>query len=190
MTLGGLTLKWNPDQETIPESKRDTASVQTYTSVAFFSFGSRIVGHKISLDWEWMPADQYLRLKQLEAADAQIIWDAETDDRLFYSSGVNTPFAVGGIITGGTSGATAVISAKDTPDENITLTGIVGTFQADETITDDSAPAKSATVTSLDIIPAYNVEIMALEGQYFEVIGDDIAYRRNVKLSLLIISEV
>lgn len=189
MKLGDFTFTWDPDKWTPPEEHRDNAEEKTYTSIAFFSWGSRIIGEKILLEWEWMPEDQYRRIKMLESADAQVEWDPETDDRLFYASGVNMPFVIGRTITGQTSGATATISQVDIPNANLILTGITGTFQAAETINDDSIPIKSAVITSLEIIPIYNVEIKSCIGKFFQTSGPAFCYRQDVEVQLLIISE-
>lgn len=189
MKLGTYTFQWAPDKWSIPDQKRDVAHVQTYTSVAFFSWGAIVVGRQISLEWDWMPANQYLSLKDLEIADEQVEWDAEADDKLFYSNGVNTPFVAGKTITGDESGETATISSADTINSCLVLSSASGDFTPGETITDDSVPAKTATVDSYETIPIYNVEILSLDGEYFETVGPNARYRRNGKLLLLIMSE-
>jgi len=190
MKLDTYTFDWDPDKWGIPEEKRIAVAVPTYSSVAFFSWGSRIIGQRILLEWEWMSADQYLRLKEIEAADVEIEWDTEAANRLFYQSGANIPFVAGKVIIGSLSGATATISAVDTILSNLILTSISGVFQASETFSDNSAPVKSADITSLEVIPVYNVEVMFLDGEYFEVVGTGLVWRKDVKLELLIMSEV
>jgi hypothetical protein len=189
MKLSTYTFDWDPDKYGIPEEKRIAVAAPTYSSIAFFSWGSRIIGQRVLLEWDWMSADQYLRLKEIEAGDAEIEWDTEAADRLFYRAGANIPFVTGKVITGTLSGATATISAVDTNLCNLTLTGIIGVFQANETFSDNSVPAKAGIITSLEVIPVYNTEVMFLDGEYFEVAGADLVWRRNVKLELLIISE-
>jgi len=69
-----------------------------------------------------------------------------TEGRLYYKS-QSSNFTVGQTLTGGTSSATATISADQDngTDGYLTLTGISGTFSAGETITDGGGGSATAT---------------------------------------------
>lgn len=78
MSLGGSVFASNPSKlSTVIGGRRITSSVETYSSVAFFSWGTSIVGREIVLEWELMPTVQYsAHLAQL-AADAPLVWDPQ-----------------------------------------------------------------------------------------------------------------
>lgn len=88
---------------------------------------------------------------------------SEQKTRLFYSStpkiylkydGQTQNFTVGATLTGGTSGATATIS-EDTDSGTtgtLKLSALNGTFQNNETITDDETPAGSATTNGTNYL--------------------------------------
>ncbi len=77
MILGAYTFATNPSDATPIEANRSVASVITYASVGFFSWGASIVGKIIELAWTYMPADMYDSLKDLEIADATIVFDPQ-----------------------------------------------------------------------------------------------------------------
>jgi hypothetical protein len=77
MVLGTYTFPTNPSDATPVEMDRSTANVTTYESVGFFSWGASIIGKIIELTWTYMPADMYDSLKDLEIADATIVFDPQ-----------------------------------------------------------------------------------------------------------------
>lgn len=120
MMLGTYTFDWWPDQFTIPQADRLHASVKTYSSVAFFSWGPEIVGKEIEMEWEWMSAAQYAELRALLEADVSVVWDT-------------------------------------------------------------NRPSYGAMT--------YNVEILSVDGRYFDVVDEELPYREKVRVRLLILSE-
>ncbi len=189
MKLGGYTFDWNPDQFTLPHAEKSAGKVQTYSSVAYFSWGVSLLGKEISIEWDWMSVDQYERLRTLFEADTALTWDPEAKIRLFHSVVTSGPFVAGKTLTGGTSGATGTVGevVSDTPWNFLVLTGVTGIFVAGETVTDDSVPARSAVLTSVESLRTYDVEILSLEGKLFEEIGTNMPYRKDVRMRLLIL---
>jgi hypothetical protein len=118
-SLGIYEFPWNPDKYTVPKPEKFWGRVQTYSSVAFFSFGVTIVGKEIVLEWNWMSADQFAALDSIYRSDASVIWDPQDGDGLLYRA-----------------------------------------------------------------------EILGFDGEYFEVVGTDFIYRKNVKLTLMITEEM
>jgi len=192
MKLGDYTFGWNPDRFTLPHAEKSAGKVQTYSSVAFFSWGVSPIGKEISIEWDWMSVDQYERLRTLFEANAAVVWDPEAKIRLFHGSVTNGPFVTAKTLTGGTSGATANISevVSDTPWNFLVMSGMTGTFVAGETVTDNSVPAKSSILTSVESFRTYNVEILSLDGKLFEEIGTNMPYRKEVRMRLLILGIV
>jgi hypothetical protein len=190
--LGTYTFGWNPDQFTLPYAEKSAGRVQTYSSVAFFSWGVSLPGKEISIEWDWMSVDQYERLRTLFEADAAVVWDPEGKIRVFHGSVTNGPFVMGKTLTGGTSGAAGTVGqvVSDSPWNFLVLTGVTGIFVAGETVTDDSVPAKNAVLTSVESWRTYTVEILSLEGKLFEEIGTNMPYRKDVRLRLLILGVV
>ena len=119
MRLGPYDFEWNPTQYTLPEEEKSYSVVPTYDSVAFFSWGTTIVGKEIELEWDRMKEAQFTQLQTLLEADQETLW---------------TP-----------------ISGEST---------------------------------------AYNVELAQLNGRFMEFAIHDAPYRDNVKLLMVIMSEV
>lgn len=188
MKLGTYTFETNPDQFTIPRAQKYSASQKTHSSVAFFSWGTSIIGQEILLEWELTSCDQFNRLDALLQADAQEEWDPEIVPKIFHGAVTNGPFVAGKTLTGETSGATGTVAKVLGSESYLEFTPITLNFQAGEVFHDNSAPAKSATITSIEKIPKYTVEIKSLDGKYYDPAGPEIAFRKEVKLILLIMA--
>lgn len=119
MRLGPYDFEWNPTQYDIPKEDKTYSVVQTYESVAFFSWGTSIIGKEIELEWDRMKEEQFDQLQTLLEADQETVW---------------TPI--------------------------------------------------SGEVT------AYNVELCQLNGKFMEFSLHDAPYRDDVKLLMVIMSEV
>jgi len=190
--LGEYTFDWNPDSFTLPQAERSTGRVKTYSSIAFFSWGLSLLGKEISIEWDWMGVDQYERLRVLFEANSPVVWDPQGKVRLFHGTVVNGPFVPGKVVTGGTSGATGTIGevVSDAPWNFLVLANVAGSFQAGETVADNSFPEKSATLTSAEAFGTYNVEILSLDGKLFEEIGTNMPYRKDIRMRLLVLRVV
>jgi hypothetical protein len=79
---------------------------------------------------------------------------------------------------------------SDTPWNFLVLTSVTGVFVAGETVTDNSVPAKSAVLTSVEAFQTYNVEILSLDGKLFEEIGTNMPYRKDIRMRLLVLGIV
>lgn len=64
-----------PGKMTMIRAKKTVAVKKTYTSVAYFSWGTSIVGEIITLSWNAMPAAMWKVLDAFYAADKALIWD-------------------------------------------------------------------------------------------------------------------
>jgi len=190
--LGAYTFDWNPDVFTLPQAEKSHGKVKTYSSIAFFSWGLSLAGKEISIEWDWMGVDQYERLRTLFEANTPVVWDPEAKVRLFHGAVTNGSFVPTKTLTGAASGAIGTISqvVSDTPWNFLVLTGVTGSFQAGETVTDNSVPAKSAVLTSVEAFRTYNVEILSLEGKLFEEIGTNMPYRKDIRMRLLVLGIV
>ena len=74
MRLGPVDFDWNPTQFTIPKKGKSYSVVETYTTVAFFSWGVTSIGQQISMEWEMMPEQQFDDLQQLLDNDINYLW--------------------------------------------------------------------------------------------------------------------
>jgi hypothetical protein len=77
MVLGSYTFEKNPSEVPVVTDRRHAASVKTYSSVAFFSWGADIIGARVTLSWRYMPAAQYTALAGLLAADDTVVLDPQ-----------------------------------------------------------------------------------------------------------------
>lgn len=64
-----------PHKMTMLRAKKTCAVKQTYTSVAYFSWGTSLVGETIVLSWNAMPAAMWKQLDAFYAADKALVWD-------------------------------------------------------------------------------------------------------------------
>jgi hypothetical protein len=189
MNIGGYTMTWPPDRFTIPKDTRFQSFVKTFESGVFFDWGFFVVGGGVVLEWDWLPVEEFARLQEIYELAALQLWEPGQQDRLFHGTVTNAPFVTTKTVTGQVSGATGTVSLVDSTKGYIEITGRSGMFQRTETIEDDSAPVKSATVTTVDILKNYYVQILDFTGKVFEVVGTDIHYRRQTKMKLLLMSE-
>jgi hypothetical protein len=74
MVLGAYTFAHNPSDMGLITPERRTAAVETYTSLAFFSWGADLVGKGLALYWPRMTVAQYDELQTLLAADATLVF--------------------------------------------------------------------------------------------------------------------
>lgn len=76
MIIGGITVE-NPSEMTVIKKDRITATKQTYSGVAFFSWGATIIGKPIDLLWPVMPISVFNSLQALFENDEQVLFDPE-----------------------------------------------------------------------------------------------------------------
>lgn len=74
MILGTYEFYWEPTKATKPDYCREIAYVTTFTSVAFYDFGLRIIGQEILLEWDWMPISQYEALRAMFLSGENQSW--------------------------------------------------------------------------------------------------------------------
>lgn len=72
MILGGLTFNRNPTKMTMIIPDKHCAYEKTYSSVAFFSWGTSIVGKELELEWTNMRSSDFDSLDTMFRADAEV----------------------------------------------------------------------------------------------------------------------
>lgn len=80
MILGGYTFVRNPSIYAPPHLMtpvKTIASVDTYDSIAVFSWGVSIVGKKLTFTWRYLPDSQYQALRSLFVADTSTVFDPQ-----------------------------------------------------------------------------------------------------------------
>jgi len=77
MKFDSTTLQSNPTDLTLIRPDKTSAHKQTYSSVAYFSWGVSIIGKLIDLRWSWMQADEFDDLDDLFTADEPVVWDPQ-----------------------------------------------------------------------------------------------------------------
>ena len=85
MVLDGYTLAKEPGEMTMLEKDKFQANLLTYTSVAYFSWGTSIVGKIITLRWGGMTTIQFDTLQTKYEADAQVVWDPQNGNIQTYN---------------------------------------------------------------------------------------------------------
>lgn len=70
VVIGTRTLTRDPQRMTMLRADKSCAHKQTYTSVAFFSWGTSIIGKEVLLEWPVMDADEFAALDTIFIADA------------------------------------------------------------------------------------------------------------------------
>ena len=74
MQLGSYVFARKPGYMTVIQANVVNSHRMTFTSVAYFSWGSDIVGKKIELRWAAMPAAMFESLDTIYQADAAVVW--------------------------------------------------------------------------------------------------------------------
>ncbi len=80
MTLDAYALPYYPSNFTQPRPIRSNAHVETYGSVAHFSWGFFIAGKIIELEWNYMPSEQFDALDAIFQDDEGVVWDPGIPD--------------------------------------------------------------------------------------------------------------
>jgi hypothetical protein len=80
MILDSYTFDKNPSEMSMVEEDKFASSLLTYTSVAYFSWGSTIVGKIITLRWGGMTTTQFDTLQTKYEADAEVVWEPNQGD--------------------------------------------------------------------------------------------------------------
>lgn len=85
MRIGPYDFEWNPTLYTIPEADKDYSVVETYESVAFFSWGTSIVGKEVTLEWDRMKEQQFDQLQTLLELDQETVWTPISGEAVAYN---------------------------------------------------------------------------------------------------------
>lgn len=75
ISIGTFTPEMNPGQMTVIRAEKKTASVETYSGVAYFSWPASIVGKIIEMTWNWMSGDKFNDLDTIYAADNEVVFN-------------------------------------------------------------------------------------------------------------------
>jgi hypothetical protein len=80
MELGTVVFEYNPSElSDIIVKEKHSASVDTYDSVAYFSWGTRLVGREITIKWDAMTPSQFDALQELYEADVPVPFRIKND---------------------------------------------------------------------------------------------------------------
>jgi len=88
MSLGSYEFARNPSIYAQPElvaKQRHSASVETYSSLAFFSWGLSVAGKTITLEWQYLPDSQYSSLRAILEADDAVVFDPQDGSNKTYT---------------------------------------------------------------------------------------------------------
>jgi hypothetical protein len=75
MVLGVLTFLWKPTTMNVILPKRSNAVLETYTTVAFFTWGTFITGKTLQLQWDMMETGQFDDIVDLVEDDVEMEFD-------------------------------------------------------------------------------------------------------------------
>lgn len=84
MTLNNYVFEMNPSEMTVIQPARTISFVQTYDSIAVFSWGVSIVGKAIGLKWDWLSVSQFDQLQSILEGDEQVSFFPEIDSGTTY----------------------------------------------------------------------------------------------------------
>lgn len=85
ISIGGITLSHNPSEMTIVRPQKSSAEVQTYSSVAFFSWGASIIGMAVELSFSYMDSVEFDDLDDLYKADTPVVFDPQDGSSKAYN---------------------------------------------------------------------------------------------------------
>jgi len=70
ISIGTWTPTANPSNIPLIRPKKPTATVETYSGVAYFSWPALIAGQEVPLTWDFLPANEFVSLDALYVADS------------------------------------------------------------------------------------------------------------------------
>lgn len=73
--IGSHTCTLDPMRMTMVRADKACASVQTFDSVAYFSWGTTLIGKEILLEWPVMDASEFASLDTIFQADASFTFN-------------------------------------------------------------------------------------------------------------------
>jgi hypothetical protein len=85
ISINAYTLIDQPNEMTPVRADRSIAYELTLSSVAFFSWGSSIVGKEITLSWNYMTATEFASLDAIYQADTEVVFDPQAGDSKTYN---------------------------------------------------------------------------------------------------------
>lgn len=88
MRLDTYDFEWNPAQYTIPKVDKSYSVVPTYETVAFFSWGTKLVGKEIVLEWDMMPDAQFSALQSILELEGEVVWTVMSGEATAYNVNV------------------------------------------------------------------------------------------------------
>jgi len=77
-SLGTVTFTFNPDRQTLPFIKKTLAAVNTYSNVAVFQWPAIWPGTVLTLEWDFLPAAQFVSLLALYQSHASVVYSTDT----------------------------------------------------------------------------------------------------------------
>lgn len=74
-SIGSCTPSLLPGAMTLIRPEKPNAVKQTYSSVAYFSWPATIIGKTIELNWNLLPAADFIALDGIYSADLPVVFD-------------------------------------------------------------------------------------------------------------------
>lgn len=103
VVIGSRTLTNDPQTMTVVRADKQCASVQTYSNVAFFTWGTSIIGKEITLGWPFMTAAEFDALDTIFKADVAFVFNP--NDGCSHTYNVNMTALDGDYLVGRTLSA-------------------------------------------------------------------------------------
>lgn len=73
IVLGGVTPSREPSDRPMIRPRKRSASIDTYSAAAFFSWGLSVIGQEVEFYWDYLPASDFDNLDTIYANDAQVV---------------------------------------------------------------------------------------------------------------------
>ena len=86
ISIGGITLRHNPTKMTPVRPDKTYASQKTHGGVAFWDWGTAIVGKEIQLDFTRMESDEFDDYDDLYKACAPVVFDPQNGSGKTYNA--------------------------------------------------------------------------------------------------------
>ena len=86
MILGGYTFDWDAKRNfDVISPKKLNSHLPTYGSVAYFSWGTQLIGQEIKLKWDEMPSSQFTAIDEIYQSDLETTLDLIGDAVTIYT---------------------------------------------------------------------------------------------------------
>lgn len=91
MSLGDYTFEDNPSEMPLLNPEKSCALEETYTSAAFFDWGTDIAGKEVPIKWTYMSATMFAELEEKAAEAGPLVFDPQNGSGKTYYVQVKSP---------------------------------------------------------------------------------------------------